>query len=268
MSADTHSEEGALVLQDVSASYGSAKVLSGVSVTVPRGTLVALLGANGAGKTTLLRVAAGLLRPTAGAVRLEGADVTRQPPFQRLRGGLCLIPEGRGIFPSLTVRENLELQLPPWHKHARTDPALEVFPVLGNRMSQTAGTLSGGEQQMLAMSRAVLAEPKVILLDEISMGLAPLVVDQLFHVLQELAARGISMLVVEQYVHRALELCSLAYIMSKGSIVYSGPTAELERDTLLEGYLAAGSGNGSPPAPPSPAAASASNGSNRVTPTT
>jgi branched-chain amino acid transport system ATP-binding protein len=226
-----------LALDAVSAGYGASPVLHNVSVTVPKGTLVALLGANGAGKTTLLRVASGLLRPAAGEVRLGGTAVTGQPAHRRARHGLCLIPEGRGIFPSLTVRENLELQVPPWVRDPALGRALEMFPVLGNRMKQVAGTLSGGEQQMLALARAVLAEPKVILVDEISMGLAPRLVDSLFGALTELAATGISMLLVEQYVQRALEVCSLAYIINKGEVVYSGPSQSLQRDTVIRQYL-------------------------------
>jgi branched-chain amino acid transport system ATP-binding protein len=152
---------------------------------------------------------------------------------------MCLVPEGRGIFPSLTVRDNLELQVPPWLKDANLDRALEVFPALRSRMGQVAGSMSGGEQQMLALARAVLAQPKVILLDEISLGLAPQMVDRLFEVLGRLAATGTSMLVVEQYVSRVLELCSAAYIMKKGAIVYSGPSSELKRSAVIDSYLGA-----------------------------
>jgi branched-chain amino acid transport system ATP-binding protein len=228
-----------LVLDSVCAGYGLTTVLRDVSITVPAGTLVALLGANGAGKTTLLRVASGLLRPTSGTVWLDGADKTRQPPFRRAEAGMCLVPEGRGIFPSLTVRDNLELQVPPWLKDANLDRALEVFPALRSRMGQVAGSMSGGEQQMLALARAVLAQPKVILLDEISLGLAPQMVDRLFEVLGRLAALGTAMLVVEQYVSRVLELCSAAYIMKKGAIVYSGPSSELKRSAVIDSYLGA-----------------------------
>jgi branched-chain amino acid transport system ATP-binding protein len=228
-----------LALDGVSAGYGASAVLHDVTVTVPQGALVALLGANGAGKTTLLRVAAGLLRPAAGEVRLGGATVTGQPAHRRARRGLCLIPEGRGIFPSLTVRENLQIEVPPWVKDAALGRALDMFPVLGNRTKQVAGTLSGGEQQMLALARAVLAEPKVILVDEISMGLAPKLVDRLFEALTGLAASGVSMLIVEQYIQRALELCSLAYIINKGTVVYSGSSQSLQRDTIIRNYLGA-----------------------------
>jgi branched-chain amino acid transport system ATP-binding protein len=226
-----------LALDGVSAGYGASAVLHDVTVTVPQGALVALLGANGAGKTTLLRVAAGLLRPAAGAVRLGGVSVTGQPAHRRARRGLCLIPEGRGIFPSLTVRENLQIEVPPWVKDAALGRALDMFPVLGTRTKQVAGTLSGGEQQMLALARAVLAEPKVILVDEISMGLAPKLVDSLFEALTGLAATGVSMLIVEQYIQRALELCSLAYIINKGTVVYSGSSQSLQRDTVIREYL-------------------------------
>jgi branched-chain amino acid transport system ATP-binding protein len=226
-----------LALDGITAGYGTSPVLRDVSVTVPHAALVALLGANGAGKTTLLRVASGLLRPTAGQVRLGAATVTGQPAHRRARGGLCLIPEGRGIFPSLTVRDNLEIEVPPWVKDAAPDRALAMFPTLGNRMRQVAGTLSGGEQQMLALARAVLSEPKVILVDEISMGLAPKLVDSLFEALTELAATGISMLIVEQYVQRALEICSLTYIINKGTVVYSGPSQSLQRDAIIRSYL-------------------------------
>lgn len=235
----TSPEDGVLVLDGVVASYGGAAVLHEVSIVVPRGHLIALLGANGAGKTTLLRVASGLLRPASGTVWLGGQDVTRRPPWRRVRAGLCLIPEGRGIFPSLTVRENLELHVPPWVKRYDLDRVVDVFPVLGERMKQVAGTLSGGQQQMLALGRAVLAEPSVLLLDEISMGLAPRLVDELFASLTVLAASGIAMLVVEQYVHRALDMCSLAYVINKGSVVFSGPSDSLRRDALVETYLGA-----------------------------
>jgi branched-chain amino acid transport system ATP-binding protein len=233
------STDESLALAGVSAGYGAAVVLHDVSISVPKGTLVAMLGANGAGKTTLLRVAAGLLRPSSGIVRVSGTDVTRQSASRRVRQGLCLVPEGRGIFPSLSVRENLELQVPPWHKSAAIDRAVDTFPILGKRLRQVAGTMSGGEQQMLALARAVLAEPSVILVDEISMGLAPLLVDRLFDALTALAAGGTSMLIVEQYVQRALEMCSLTYIINKGSIAYAGPSKSLDRDSVIREYLGA-----------------------------
>jgi len=228
-----------LAIHGVSAGYGGAAVLHDVSLTVPEGTLVALLGANGAGKTTLLRAASGLLKPTSGSIRLRADEISGEPANRRVRRGLCLVPEGRGIFPSLTVRDNLDLQVPPWVKHASVDRVVEMFPVLGRRMKQIAGTLSGGEQQMLGLARAVQSQPSVILVDEISMGLAPLLIDSLFEALTALAASGISMLIVEQYIERALEICSLAYVMSKGAIVYAGSSSALGREDVIERYLGA-----------------------------
>ncbi|HEV3309973.1 MAG TPA: ATP-binding cassette domain-containing protein, partial [Chloroflexota bacterium] len=158
-----------LELVDVSAGYAGSKVLHGVNLSVPESSIVALVGANGAGKSTLLRVASGLLRPTSGDVVLDGTSVTQFDPHERVKRGLCLIPEGRGIFRSLTVRENLELQVPPWVSGGGIDLVLKAFPVLEQRLSQIAGSLSGGEQQMLALGRAYLSNPKVILLDEVSL---------------------------------------------------------------------------------------------------
>src|SRR5215210_4480450 len=155
-----------LELSGITAGYGRTTVLRDVDVTVEAGTVVALLGPNGAGKTTLLRTAAGLMRPSAGVIRQEGDDVTRRDAVRRARAGLCLVPEGRGIFRSLTVKENLLLQVPPWHKDGGLERAYETFPVLKERNRQVAGTMSGGQQQMLALARAYLADPKLVLLDE------------------------------------------------------------------------------------------------------
>jgi len=207
---------------------------------VPAGTVAALLGPNGAGKTTLLRAAAGLLRPSAGTVLVGGADVTRLRPHRRARAGLCLIPEGRGIFPALSVRENLLLQIPKWNRSARLDDALELFPVLGQRLGETAGRLSGGQQQMLALSRCVLAQPSLILLDEVSMGLAPIVIEQIFASLQQLAERGIALLIVEQYVNRALAMADSVHLLNRGRLTYSGPPSGLDEDAVVSGYLGGG----------------------------
>jgi branched-chain amino acid transport system ATP-binding protein len=227
-----------LVLADVYAGYGRAEVLRGITVEVPRGAIVALLGPNGVGKTTLLRVACGLLKVTAGTVSINGTDVTRTSPAERAEAGLCLIPEGRGVFRSLTVRENLRLQVPPWAGDKQVDRALEVFPVLRKRLSQTAGTMSGGEQQMLALARAYLANPDVVLLDEVSMGLAPKIVDTVFDVLRRLADSGVSMLLVEQYVARALEMADRVVLLNKGHVVFNGAPSALGEDEVLGGYLA------------------------------
>ena len=223
-------------LQHVSAGYGDTTVLRDVSITVPDSTVVALLGPNGAGKTTTLRVASGLLRPREGAVVLDGHDLTRLGPYRRVARGLCHIPEGRGIFPSLTVRENLVLDVPRGKEREAIEKAIDTFPVLGTRQKQVAGTLSGGEQQMLALVRAYVSDPSVVLVDEASLGLAPLVVDSLFDFLGRLAAAGVALLVVEQYVSRALELASTVYLLNQGEIVYSGDASALDEDTIFSLY--------------------------------
>ena len=228
-----------LRIESLSAGYGRTEVLRDVTLGVPAGSVAALLGPNGAGKTTLLRTAAGLLRPSAGSVQLNGTDVTKRRPAERSRGGLCLIPEGRGIFPNLTVRENLVLQVPRGRKDAALDDALEAFPVLKERLGQVAGTMSGGQQQQLALSRCYLAAPAVVLLDEVSMGLAPKVIDDIFEALRKLAAKGVALLLVEQYVHRALEMADVVYLLNRGQVTFSGPPSELDEDELMRGYLGA-----------------------------
>jgi branched-chain amino acid transport system ATP-binding protein len=204
---------------------------------VPAGKVVALLGPNGAGKTTLLRVASGLLSPTAGDVLVGGATMTRRRAFERARAGLCLIPEGRGIFPNLTVRENLLLQVPPWASDPDLRPAFEAFPILKERVGQTAGSMSGGQQQMLALARCFLAGPSLVLLDEVSMGLAPRIIDQIFEALTSLAARGIALLIVEQYVSRALEVADHVYTLNRGSIDFSGSPSTVDEDELARRYF-------------------------------
>ena len=225
-----------LELRNITAGYGDTTVLRDVSVTVPDSSVVALLGPNGAGKTTTLRVASGLVRPRRGEVVLDGAEVSRLGPYRRVVRGLCHIPEGRGIFPSLTVRENLILDSARGKEREAIEKAVETFPVLGIRQRQVAGTLSGGEQQMLALVRAYVSKPKIVLVDEASLGLAPLVVDNIFEFLEQLAADGVALLLVEQYVSRALELASTVYVLSQGSIVYSGPAGELDEDAIFALY--------------------------------
>jgi len=227
----------ALELRSVSAGYGASAVLHDISITVPRSSVVALLGPNGAGKTTTLRVAAGLLRPGRGTVLIGGREAGRSAPYRRARQGVCLIPEGRGIFRSLTVRENLELLIPPWRKDKSIDPAVEAFPILGQRLGQAAGLLSGGQQLQLALARAFLAAPDVVLLDEVSMGLAPVIVDQIFESLKLLASTGVALVLVEQYVSRALEMADTAYLMARGAIAWSGPAATLDTDAITRAYL-------------------------------
>jgi branched-chain amino acid transport system ATP-binding protein len=234
----------ALELRGISAGYGRTTVLRDVDLEVPGGSVVALLGPNGAGKTTLLRVAAGLLRAAAGKVSVQGADVGRRPPHARVRAGLCLIPSAGGVFADLSVRQNLRLQVPSWRKGAGIDPAIEAFPFLAARLGQRAGTLSGGEQQMLALARCYLAAPAVVLLDEVSMGLAPRVIDRIFGSLAQLAASGVSLLLVEQYVSRALGAADTVYLLERGSVTFSGKPSDLNEDAALHGYY--GTSRGGP----------------------
>jgi branched-chain amino acid transport system ATP-binding protein len=225
-----------LALESVVGGYGETTVLRDISLTVPEASVVALLGANGAGKTTVMRVASGELRPSAGRVVMDGQDISTAPPFRRWKLGVCHIPEGRAVFPGLTVRENLVTFAKAGADEALTR-ATEAFPVLAQRMSQRAGTLSGGEQQMLALARAYVTEPRVVLLDEVSMGLAPKIVDDIFAFIGLLARTGASLLLVEQYVSRALELADHVYVMSRGRITFNGPPADLDEENVLAGYL-------------------------------
>jgi branched-chain amino acid transport system ATP-binding protein len=229
--------EAVLTLGGVTAGYGRTTVLRDVDLAVPAGKVVALLGPNGAGKTTLLRAAAGLLGLSAGRVQLGDGDVTRRPPHQRAKAGLCLLPEGRGIFPNLSVRENLLLQVPPWRTGESYQRALEVFPILGERLAQRAGSMSGGQQQMLALSRCFLSEAKVVLLDEVSMGLAPRVIDEIFDALVKLSETGVALLLVEQYVHRALKIADHVYLLARGNITYSGLPTDLDEAELMRRYV-------------------------------
>jgi branched-chain amino acid transport system ATP-binding protein len=226
-----------LNLRSITAGYGESIVLRDVDFSVDDGQVVALIGPNGAGKTTLLRTAAGLVRPRSGRIELADEDLTGRAPHNFVRRGLCLLPEGRGIFPSLSVLENFTI-------HARTRDtdeivaeATELFPLLGDRLRQTAGSLSGGEQQMLALSRAYTTHPKVVLVDEVSLGLGPLVVDKIYEVLHRFAAQGISLVVVEQYVQRALDLAETVYILSRGRVIHTGKAAEIGADEIYEKYL-------------------------------
>ncbi|ADB50562.1 ABC transporter ATP-binding protein [Conexibacter woesei] len=230
----------ALELDRVDAGYGTTTVLRDLSLRVRPGQVVALLGPNGAGKTTTLRAAAGTVRPAGGQVRLFGQDVTPLAPHRRARAGLCLIPEGRGIFRSLTVRENLRLHDVAIGGDGRGEAlerALDAFPDLESRLDHHAGHLSGGQQQMLALARAYVARPRVILLDEVSMGLAPLIVEQIFTALRDLAATGVAMLIVEQYVAQALDLADHVVLLNKGAVTYDGSPSGLDQDALLAGYL-------------------------------
>ncbi|HXA60220.1 MAG TPA: ABC transporter ATP-binding protein [Streptosporangiaceae bacterium] len=226
-----------LELAAVTASYGASLALRDVSMQVPKSSVVALLGANGAGKTTTMKVASGLLRARSGTVLINGVDINDVPSYKRARRGLCLIPEGRGIFRSLTVRENLDLQIPPWAAGHDISVAIDNFPILGKRLGQVAGSLSGGQQQMLALCRAFLSQASVVLVDELSLGLAPVVVDVIFESLAALRNKGVALLIVEQYVSRALAMADHVYLLNRGGITWSGPAAELDEQTLGASYL-------------------------------
>jgi branched-chain amino acid transport system ATP-binding protein len=226
-----------LRLEDVTTGYGATTVLWDINLEVPTSTVVALLGPNGAGKTTLLRAASGLIPVRRGKVWMDGQEVTGQEMNQMARRGLCHIPEGRGIFPSLSVKDNLTLFSPKRKEKESLERAAATFPILGQRLNQTAGSLSGGEQQMLAIVRAYISNPHLVLVDEASMGLAPLVVDRIFEFLATIVAQGTSLLIVEQYVYRALELAHRVYLLSSGRIVYSGTPSELEGQDIFERYL-------------------------------
>jgi branched-chain amino acid transport system ATP-binding protein len=231
-----------LRLDGIRAGYGQATVLRGVSLVVPDGAVVALLGPNGAGKTTLLRVASGLLHPSAGRVLLDGEDVTARPPQRRRRMGLCHIPERGGVFTDLSVAENLRLFARPGGEDQAIARAVAAFPALGSRLHQPAGTLSGGEQQMVALSRVHGEESRVVLLDEVSMGLAPKLVDTIFAFLEGLARSGVSLLVVEQYVAKALGIADYVCLLDRGRTAFAGEPGELDSAGLAAHYLGASAG--------------------------
>jgi branched-chain amino acid transport system ATP-binding protein len=226
-----------LELRNISAGYSTGSVLRDVSLIVPDNATVALLGPNGAGKTTLLRVASGLLKPYSGQILIDGQDVTGYPPYKMARKGIVHVPEGRGIFPSLNVADNLLLQCRPGEFKKGFRTATATFPKLGQRARQIARTMSGGEQQMLALSHAYVGDPRVVLLDEVSMGLAPKIVEEIFHHLTELANQGIAQLLVEQYVAKALKMADYVYILDRGRITFAGDPKEISEETILNSYL-------------------------------
>lgn len=239
MGADAPSTDSppALAIRNLTAGYDRTTVLRNVSVTVPKGTVVALVGPNAAGKTTLMRVASGLLPASAGTVRIAGNDMNGVPPHRRARNGLSLIPEGRAVYKSLTVKENLLMQAPRGAVDMAIDAASTSFPVLGKRLQQKAGTLSGGEQQMLALTAAYVRNPSLILVDEVSLGLAPIIVDTIFEFLADLAERGAALLVVDQFVTKALGMAHSAYVLRRGEIVFDGTPAALLESNVFEQYL-------------------------------
>ena len=226
-----------LELVAVHAGYGRIDVLHGVDLAVHAGEVYALLGPNGAGKSTTLGVASGQIVPSSGSLVVCGRDVTGVAPDALARAGVCVVPEGRGIFPNLSVIENLRMATFTGARfHDVLERAFTQFPRLRERRKQTAGTLSGGEQQMLAMARALATEPAVLLVDELSMGLAPIIVEELYEHVGRIAAMGLSILIVEQFVHEILGIADVAGIMLHGRIEHTGSTAALA-DDLASAYL-------------------------------
>ncbi|MCW5828484.1 MAG: ABC transporter ATP-binding protein [Deltaproteobacteria bacterium] len=218
-----------LEISGLHVSYGAIRAIRGVDFSVEEGSIVTLIGANGAGKTTLLSAIAGLLKPSSGSVRFAGEEITGLKAHQAVSRGLSLVPEGRAIFANLTVQENLQLGA-YLRKDGIADDIgrmLTLFPVLNERYRQNAGTLSGGEQQMLAIARALMARPRLLLLDEPSLGLAPLVVRTIFETIREISRSGTTVLLVEQNARMALETASHAHVLETGEIVLSGPSSEL-----------------------------------------
>ncbi|MCA1845182.1 MAG: ABC transporter ATP-binding protein [Actinobacteria bacterium] len=226
-----------LEVRGLRSGYGRAETIRSVDVVVPSAATVVLLGPNGAGKTTLLKTIAGLVAATGGEVRFQGRGLTHTAAHTRARQGICLIPEGRGIFRRLSVRENLVVQADPGTGRAAVERAAGLFPVLGQRLDQLAGTLSGGEQQMLALARAFVTDAPLILADELSMGLAPVIVDQIFEAIGVLRREGRSVLLVEQYVERAVGVADYVYILNKGRVVFTGFPAECSSSAVFARYL-------------------------------
>jgi len=230
-----------LTIEGLHAGYGAVEVLRGVDLRIAPGELVALLGSNGAGKTTLNSVVSGLVPTWAGRVVFDGQDLTGAHYRRVVQAGLIQVPEGRKVFPNLSVLENLELGAFTRARARRADNLVRVFdtfPRLRERQSQLAGTMSGGEQQMLAIGRGLMAEPKLLILDEPSLGLSPLLVEEMFALIAQLRASGLAVLLVEQNVGQSLEIADRAYVMENGSIRFSGTSAELlASDTLRQAYL-------------------------------
>jgi branched-chain amino acid transport system ATP-binding protein len=231
-----------LEINNVHAHYGMVHAVQGVSLKVNQGETVAVLGANGAGKTTLMNMVMGVVTPTSGEVKLMGKSIANVPPHQICKQGVGYVPEGRRVFTDLSIYENLAIGAYTVRKSSDTKQNLEqvyeLFPVLKERRKQLAGTLSGGEQQMLAMGRALMSSPKLLLLDEPSLGLAPLVIEDIFHTLQEINARGITVLLVEQSAYLALKVAHRAYILESGQVSVEGDAAELKQsESIRKAYF-------------------------------
>jgi branched-chain amino acid transport system ATP-binding protein len=238
-----------LIIKDLHAAYGKVAVLQGISMEVPKGKVVTLIGSNGAGKTTTMRAISGMLKPQQGTVTLSGNDITGLDSHRIARAGLAHSPEGRRVFATMSVTDNLLLGAFPRFTGSRPrgdikidlEKALELFPRLKERQHQLAGTLSGGEQQMLAMARAVMLNPDVILLDEPSMGLAPILVEEVFRIISRLKERGVTMLLVEQFAAAALNVADYGYVLENGRISVHGPASNLKNDPAVKAaYLGGG----------------------------
>ncbi|MEO7130751.1 MAG: ABC transporter ATP-binding protein [Dermatophilaceae bacterium] len=232
--------EPILTVEGLHVAYGRVEAVRGVSFSASAGSLITLVGANGAGKSSIINAISGMLRPKAGTIHFEGRDITRTPAHRLVGQGLVQVPEGRQILGTLTIEENL--MLGGWHvggaSRATLDELYRQFPVLGERRALPAGALSGGEQQMLAIARALVARPKVMLMDEPSMGLAPKIVDEVFQVIEQIRGSGTTVILVEQNARRALRAADVGYVLQTGEIVHHGPAAELLADSrIVEAYL-------------------------------
>jgi branched-chain amino acid transport system ATP-binding protein len=226
-----------LAVSGLHAGYGATEILRGIDLAVNDGEIVAVLGSNGAGKSTLNRAISGVLRPWRGAIRFDGASMERARPSAIVSRGLIHVPEGRRIFPNMSVSENLDLGCYRRARPRRTqnrERVFGIFPRLAERQAQSAGTLSGGEQQMLAIGRGLMAEPKLLILDEPSLGLSPLLVEELFALIKDIAAQGIALLLVEQNVVQSLEVASRAYVLDNGAIVLQGSATQVRDDPNLK----------------------------------
>ena len=235
-----------LEIKDLKVAYGKIQAVKGISLHINAGEIVTLVGANGAGKTTLLKTISGILKPSAGVINFEGKDIQSIAPHNRVLEGLCQAPEGRGIFPGMTVLENLEMgkyARKNWKSELKEDldRIYTLFPRLKERQSQAGGTLSGGEQQMLSIGRALMSRPRLLLLDEPSMGLAPKFIQQIFNIIREIQTQGVSILLVEQNAAQALSCANRAYILETGNIVKEGAGKDLLNDEAIKkAYLGTG----------------------------
>ena len=231
-----------LEVNDLHVNYGVIPALKGISFEVDEGEVIALIGANGAGKTTTLRTITGLIEPASGTIRFNGQDITKTPADKIVAMGMTHVPEGRRVFPDMSVYQNLMLGAftvkDPAEKQASLQNVYDHFPRLGERAKQLAGTLSGGEQQMLAMGRAMMSNPKLLLMDEPSMGLSPILVAEIFSIIERVSSQGTTVLLVEQNAQKALNIADRAYVLETGSIAMSGPAEQLRNDdSIRKAYL-------------------------------